>query len=209
MSWPDGGATPFRGEKAANWEGAFRVPCVIRWPGVIKPGSVVNEMCLAQDFIPTFAAAAGEPDIVEKVKKGHKMGDRTFKVHLDGHNLIPFFNGKEKESPRKGFLYWSDDGDLMAIRVRNWKISFKEQRTNRTRCVAKADFTNLRASPRCTISAPIRSSAVRKVSSTTTGGWRTDPVPDVRGAGNRGEVAGELQGVSATPKTGQFQPWTR
>jgi arylsulfatase A-like enzyme len=127
FTWPDGGTTPFRGEKATNWEGAFRVPCVIRWPGVIKPGTIVNDMCAHEDFIPTFAAAAGEPDIVEKVRKGHKMGDRTFKVHLDGHNLIPFFKGEEKDSPREGFLYWSDDGDLVAIRARHWKISFKEQ----------------------------------------------------------------------------------
>ncbi len=144
MSWPDGGSTPFRGEKDTNWEGAFRVPCVIRWPGVIKPGTIVNDMCAHEDFIPTFAAAAGEPDIVEKVKKGHQLGGRKFKVHLDGHNLIPFFKGEVKESPREGFLYWSDDGDLMAIRVRNWKASFKEQE-HKGLDVWKREFTNLRA----------------------------------------------------------------
>jgi arylsulfatase len=127
LSWPDGGATPFRGEKATNFEGGFRVPCVIRWPGVIKPGTIVNDVCAHEDFIPTFAAAAGEPAIVEKTMKGHKMGDRTFTVHLDGYNLIPFFKGEVKESPRQEFLYWSDDGDLLAIRVKNWKAAFKEQ----------------------------------------------------------------------------------
>jgi arylsulfatase A-like enzyme len=144
MSWPDGGATPFRGEKATNFEGAFRVPCVMRWPGVIEPGSVINDICAHEDFIPTFAAAAGEPDIVEKLKKGHRMGERTFKVHLDGHNLIPFLSGREKDSPREGFLYWSDDGDLMAIRVRNWKVTFKEQ-LHTGLDVWKRDFANLRA----------------------------------------------------------------
>jgi arylsulfatase len=128
MSWPDGGSTPFRGEKDTNWEGGWRVPCVMRWPGVIEPGQVINDICSLQDFIPTFAAAAGEPDLVAKVKKGYKIGDTTFKVHLDGVNLLPFLSGKEKESPRKGFLYWSDDGDLMALRVNQYKVVFAEQR---------------------------------------------------------------------------------
>src|SRR5215472_15246006 len=127
MSWPDGGTTPFRGEKDTNWEGGWRVPCVMRWPGVIEPGRIINDICSLQDFIPTFAAAAGEPDLVEKVKKGYKIGDTTFKVHLDGFNLMPFLAGKE-ECPREGFLYWSDDGDLMALRARQWKIVFAEQR---------------------------------------------------------------------------------
>jgi len=128
MSWPDGGSTPFRGEKDTNWEGGWRVPCVMRWPGVIEPGQVINDICSLQDFIPTFAAAAGEPDLVEKVKKGYKIGNTTFKVHLDGFNLLPFLSGKEKESPRKGFLYWSDDGELMALRVNQYKIVFAEQK---------------------------------------------------------------------------------
>ena len=128
LSWPDGGATPFRGEKDTNWEGGWRVPCVVRWPGVIKPGQVINDICSLQDFIPTFAAAAGEPDLVAKVKKGYKIEGKTFKVHLDGFNLLPFLSGKEKESPRKGFLYWSDDGDLMAVRINQYKVVFAEQR---------------------------------------------------------------------------------
>ena len=129
MSWPDGGTTPFRGEKATNWEGAYRVPTLIRWPGVIKPGTVVNDICAHEDFIPTFAAAAGETDLVEKLKKGHRLGERTFKVHLDGHNLLPFLKGEEKESPRKGFFYWNDDGQLVALRVNEWKATFMEQRS--------------------------------------------------------------------------------
>ncbi len=129
MSWPDGGATPFRGEKDTNWEGGWRVPCVMRWPGVIEPGRVINDICSLQDFIPTFAAANGEPDLVEKVKKGYKMGDKTYKVHLDGVNLMPFLAGKVDKSPRPGFIYWSDDGDCMAMRMGRFKIVFTEQRS--------------------------------------------------------------------------------
>jgi arylsulfatase len=128
MSWPDGGSTPFRGEKDTNWEGGWRVPCVMRWPGVIEPGRVINDIASLQDFIPTFAAAAGEPDLVAKVKAGYSTGGKTFKVHLDGFNLLPFLKGEEKESPRDGFLYWSDDGDLLAIRVHQYKVVFAEQR---------------------------------------------------------------------------------
>jgi arylsulfatase A-like enzyme len=144
MTWPDGGGTPFRGEKATNWEGGFRVPTCIRWPGVIKPGTVYGDMFAHEDLIPTFAAAAGEPNLVEKVKKGYEANGKTFKVHLDGHNLIPFFRGEVKESPRKEFLYWSDDGDLMAIRVNQWKVSFKEQ-DHTGLSVWQREFTNLRA----------------------------------------------------------------
>ena len=129
LSWPDGGATPFRGEKDTNWEGGYRVPMVIRWPGVIKPGSVYNEMFSHYDLIPTFAAAGGDPDIVAKCHRGSQIGNKTFKVHLDGYNLMPFFKGEVSEALRKEFLYWSDDGDLLAIRVDNWKVVFLEQRS--------------------------------------------------------------------------------
>ncbi len=129
MTWPDGGSTPFRGEKATNWEGAFRVPCLIRWPGIIKPGTVVNDMCAHEDFIPTFAAANGDPNLVEELKQGHTLNGKSFKVHLDGYNLLPFLKGDDKESPRKDFLYWSDDADLMALRYQQWKIAFLEQNT--------------------------------------------------------------------------------
>jgi arylsulfatase len=152
MGWPDGGTTPFRGEKATNWEGGFRVPCAIRWPGVIKPGTVVNDMCAHEDFLPTLAAAAGDTDVVDRIRKGGKLGDKTFKVHLDGHNLIPFLKGEVKESPREGFMYWSDDGDLLALRVRNWKVTFKAQ-MHTGMDVWKADFTNLRAPDLCNLRA--------------------------------------------------------
>jgi arylsulfatase len=130
MSWPDGGSTPFRGEKDTNWEGGWRVPCCIRWPGKIKPGTVSNEVFSHTDMLPTLAAVGGEPDIVEKMKKGYACGKKTFKVHIDGYNLLPFMTGEVKENPRKGFLYWSDDGDLMAIRIGNWKATFMEQRAH-------------------------------------------------------------------------------
>jgi arylsulfatase len=127
FTWPDGGATPFKGEKATNWEGAFRVPCLIRWPGVIKAGTIVNDVCAHEDFIPTFAAAAGETGLVDKMRTGSTLNNKSFKVHLDGYNLMPFFREVAAKSPREEFLYWSDDGDLMAVRVNNWKITFMEQ----------------------------------------------------------------------------------
>ena len=117
-------------EKDTNWEGGWRVPFVMRWPGVIKPGRVINDICSLQDMIPTFAAAAGEPDLVEKVKKGYAIDGKTFKVHLDGFNLLPFLKGDVEKCPREGFLYWSDDGELIAIRVHQWKLCFSEQRAH-------------------------------------------------------------------------------
>ena len=130
FTWPDGGTTPFRSEKDTNWEGGWRVPCVIRWPGVIKPGTILNEIGSHEDMLPTLLAAAGEPDIVAKVKAGYKAGNKIFKVHLDGYNLLPYLKGETKEWPRKEFLYWSDDGDLMALRYENWKAVFAEQRAD-------------------------------------------------------------------------------
>jgi arylsulfatase len=148
FTWPDGGTTPFRGEKATNWEGGFRVPMLIRWPGVIKPDTIDNGIFAHEDLIPTFAAAAGEPDLVNKVKQGYKIGSRTFKVHLDGYNLLPYLKGEVKEDPRKEFLYWSDDGDLAAIRVNEWKASFLEQNgkmsTETPIGVWQSQFTHLR-----------------------------------------------------------------
>jgi arylsulfatase len=154
MSWPDGGSTPFRGEKDTNWEGGWRVPCAIRWPGQIKPGTVSNEVFSHTDMLPTLAAVAGEPDIVEKLKKGTKLGSKTFKVHIDGYNLLPFLKGEVKENPRKGFLYWSDDGDLMALRVGDYKCTFMEQLAHgfdvwkeELKSLRAPDLYNLRSDP--------------------------------------------------------------
>ena len=143
LSWPDGGTTPFRGEKATNWEGGWRMPCVMRWPGVIEPGRLINDIVSLQDFIPTFAAAAGEPDLVEKVKKGYQIGDRMFRVHMDGINMLPFLGGEQEQCPREGFVYWSDDGDLLALRVRRWKVVFAEQR-HTGMAVWREPFSHLR-----------------------------------------------------------------
>ena len=143
-SWPDAGTTPFRSEKNTCWEGAFRVPCMVRWPGKIKAGSVSNEIVSHMDWLPTFLAAAGEPDIKKKLLKGHKAGKKTFKVHLDGFNLLPYLTGEEKKGPRESFFYFSDDGDLIALRYDNWKLVFAEQRCQGTLQVWMEPFTRLR-----------------------------------------------------------------
>src|SRR5688572_29302238 len=115
-SWPDAGMTPFRSEKNTNWEGAFRIPGMVRWPGKIKAGSVSNQMISHMDWLPTILAAAGEPDVKEKLLTGHKAGAKTFRVHLDGHDLLPYLTGEAEASPRPAFFYFSDDGDLVAFR---------------------------------------------------------------------------------------------
>jgi len=143
-TWPDGAMTPFRSEKDTNWEGAFRVPMLVRWPGRIPAGVVSNEIVQHHDWLPTFLAMAGEPDIVEKCKKGHKAGDKTFKVHIDGYNLLPYLTGKEKKSPRSGFVYFDDDGNLVALRYGNWKIVFMEQRCEGTLRIWAEPFVVLR-----------------------------------------------------------------
>jgi arylsulfatase len=143
-SWPDAGTTPFRSEKNSMWEGAYRVPAMVRFPGMIPAGAVSNEIVSHLDWAPTILAAAGEPDIVEKLKKGHKVGRKTFKVHLDGHNLIPYLTGKDPRSPRKGFIYFTDDGDVAALRFDNWKMCFLEQRAGGTLEIWSNPFTPLR-----------------------------------------------------------------
>ena len=127
-TWPDGAMTPFRNEKDTNWEGAFRIPLVVRWPNQVPAGVVSNDIVQHHDWLPTFLAAAGEPKIVDKLKKGHKIGDTTFKVHIDGYNLVDFLTKEGVPSPRKGLVYFDDDGNLVALRSGNWKIVFMEQR---------------------------------------------------------------------------------
>lgn len=143
-TWPDGGMTPFRSEKNTNWEGAFRIPEIIRWPRKIKPGSVSNEIIQHHDWFPTFLAAAGAPEVVDDLKKGLTINGKTFKNHIDGMNLLPYLTGEEAESPRKFFFYFSDDGDMLAIRYENWKIVFMEQRCRGTMQVWAEPFTRLR-----------------------------------------------------------------
>ncbi|MBB5764411.1 arylsulfatase [Methylorubrum rhodesianum] len=143
-SWPDGAMTPFRSEKDTNWEGAFRVPCMIRWPGRIQAGSVSNEMVSGLDWLPTLVAAAGDPDITDKLLKGHTAGTKSFKVHLDGFNQVPYLTGQQNRSARNKFFYFNDDGDLVAMRYENWKIVFEEQRAPGTMRIWAEPFTSLR-----------------------------------------------------------------
>jgi arylsulfatase A-like enzyme len=144
-SWPDAGTTPFRSEKNTNWEGAFRVPCIIRWPGRIQAGSVSNEIVSGLDWLPTLLAAAGDPDIKDKLLKGgHQAAGKTFKIHLDGYNQLPYLTGQQPKSARREFIYFNDDGDLVAMRLENWKVVFEEQRTPGTLRIWAEPFTKLR-----------------------------------------------------------------
>ena len=129
FSWPDGGTSPFRNEKASNWEGAYRVPCAIRWPGVITPGSINNDIFAHEDMLPTLLAAAGAPDVKEQLLKGMKVGNKTFKVHLDGYNISQALAGKSS-SPRNEFFYFNDDGSLVGLRYQQYKVVFAEQRSH-------------------------------------------------------------------------------
>ena len=143
-TWPDGATTPFRSEKNTNWEGAFRVPAMIRWPGHIKPGQVSNEIVSGLDWLPTLLAAAGESDIKDKLLKGHEAAGKRFKVHLDGYNQLSYLTGQERKSVRNRFFYFNDDGDLVALRYENWKWVFLEQRASGTLRVWAEPFTPLR-----------------------------------------------------------------
>jgi arylsulfatase len=130
FTWPDGGSTMFRGEKDTQWEGGYRVPCVIRWPGTIKPGTIINDIGSHEDFLATILAAAGNPNIKEELLTGKKVGNKTFKVHLDGCNLLPALKG-EAVWPRKEFMYWTDDGNVAALRYGDWKFTFLRQDAKR------------------------------------------------------------------------------
>ncbi|MGA9443705.1 MAG: sulfatase-like hydrolase/transferase, partial [Methyloceanibacter sp.] len=130
FTWPDGGTTMFRGEKNTSWEGGFRVANFIRWPGVIEPDTILNDVFAHEDMLPTLLAAVGDPDVKEKLLMGMDVDGTTFKVHLDGYNILPYLKGDEAEAPRKEFMYWTDDGDLAALRFNNWKVLFMEQRAH-------------------------------------------------------------------------------
>lgn len=143
-SWPDGAMTPFRSEKNTNWEGAYRVPGMVRWPGKIKPGQVSNEIVAHLDWLPTLVAIGGDAGVKDKLAKGHKIGDMTYKVHLDGDNLVPYLTGQTPQSPRKTFLYFNDDQQLTALRYDNWKLVFLEQQVRGTMALWATPFVNLR-----------------------------------------------------------------
>jgi arylsulfatase len=124
FTWPDGGTSPFYGEKGTTWEGGFRVPSMIKWPGIIEPGTVDNNIYSHEDMMPTLLAAAGVPDVKEKLLTGYQSGDKNFKVHLDGYNMMPFWKGEVDKNPRREIFYFDQGGNLNAIRYDNWKLHF-------------------------------------------------------------------------------------
>ena len=150
-TWPDGGITPFHGEKGSTWEGGLRVPLIVRWPGVIKPGTVYNDIISQEDWLPTLLAAAGEPDVIEKLKQGYKANGRTFKIHADGYNFLPYFKGETKKGPREQILYFGQGGELNAVRWNDWKVNFAGVDGNIATGVRKVTgwplIVNLRADP--------------------------------------------------------------
>ena len=151
VSWPDGGTSPFHGEKGTSWEGGHRVLQLIRWPGVIEPGTRINQMMSQLDWMPTLLAAAGEPDVKEKLAEGHQAGDKKFRVHLDGYNFLPYLKGETETGPREEYLYFSQGGELNAVRWNDWKVHFAVQTGNiafGTRDVTGwPTIINLRADP--------------------------------------------------------------
>jgi arylsulfatase A-like enzyme len=175
-TWPDGGNTPFRGQKDSNWEGAWRVPCFMRWPGQIKAGTVFNGIGSHQDMLPTVLAAAGDPNVSQKLLDGYKIGDKTFKVHIDGLNLLPYFTGAVKESPRTSFFYMSDDGDVMAVRNGDWKLTFAEQRADQMR-IWQEPFVKLRLPNICNLRRDPFERA--QYNSNTYLDWMVDHVPQL------------------------------
>jgi arylsulfatase len=142
-TWPDGAITPWRSEKNTNWEGAFRVPCFVRWPGKFQAGKVLNGIVTHQEWLPTLLAVAGEPDIVEKLKQGCQVGDKHFHVHIDGYNILPYLTGEEDNCPRNWFFYMDDDGQVTGFRFGDWKIVLLEQRA-KTMQVWAEPFVELR-----------------------------------------------------------------
>jgi len=150
-TWPDGGTTPFRGEKGTTSEGGFRVPCLVRWPGVIKPGTIINEIMSQEDWMPTLLAAAGDPDVVAKLAQGTTANGRTFKVHADGYNFLPFLKGEVKKSPREEIFYFGQGGELNAVRWNDWKVNFASMEGNIATGTRKVTawplIFNLRADP--------------------------------------------------------------
>ena len=203
FTWPDGGTTMFRGEKNTPFEGGYRVPCVMRWPGVIKPGTVINEIGAHEDMCATLLAAAGEPDVAEKLLKGHKAIGRDYKVHLDSYNLMPALKG-EAAWPRKDFIYWTDDGSVAALRYDNWKISFLKQNGHGLHVwiqpfeeLRAPILTNLRMDP----------FELAQEIAMDYGRWFVGAHVRVRSRRSlRRPLAAELPRISAAAEAGQLQP---
>ena len=167
-TWPDGANTPFNGQKYSHWEGGWRVPCFIRWPGKIEAGTILNGIASHIDMFPTLLAIAGDPDVATKLLNGATVGEKTFKVHLDGYNMVPYFTGKAKESPRQALIYFSDDGEVIAVRVGDYKFNLAEQHA--TRCGSGSNRSSSCAYRPSTCAA-IRSSAPTSTRTRTMTGW--------------------------------------
>jgi arylsulfatase len=206
-TWPDGGMTPFRNEKNSNWEGAYRVPAIVRWPGRIKPGQVSNEMVGHHDWLPTFCAIAGDTDVTQKLLKGYKVGDMTYKVHLDGYNLVPYLTGAEQESPRKMFLYVNDDQQVTGLRYENWKAVFMEQRMHGTLQVWAEPFVTLRMPKLFNLRTDPYERA--DITSNTYWDWVMDHPSCSCRRRTSWPVPGDVQGVSAAPEGRELQPGRR
>jgi arylsulfatase len=151
VTWPDGGTTPFHGEKGTNWEGGQRVPLLVRWPGVLRPGSEINDMIAHNDWLPTLLAAAGDPDVKARLAQGHQANGKTWKVRLDGYNFLPYFRGEARKGPREEYLYFGQGGEFNAIRWNDWKIHFASYEGNIALGTRRATnwpiIVNLRADP--------------------------------------------------------------
>ena len=212
-TWPDGAMTHFRSEKNTNWEGAFRVPCLVRWPGLIKPGTVTNELMSHNDWIPTFAAIAGEPDIINKLRKGYQAHGKNYKVHLDGYDQSAFLrtvsgtaaNNNEVKSARDNFFYSDDDGLLVAMRSGDYKYVFAEQRLAGTMGVWAEPFTKLRLQKIFNLfQDPLRAGGhhLQHLLGLDAQSRRTRLRSDGRGL----QVRGDVQGVSAAIDPAELQP---
>ena len=196
--------TPFRNEKNSNWEGAYRVPAMFRWPGKIKPGQVSNEMVAHHDWLPTLLAIAGDTEVKDKLLKGYKVGDMTYKVHLDGDNLVPYLTGQAAKSPRESFLYVNDDQQLTGLRYDNWKLVFMEQRAPGTLRVWSEPFTDLAGSEDLQPSdrsVRARGHHVEHLLRLAAG----SRLPAGPRAGLRGQVPDDVQGLSAAAEGRQLQ----
>jgi len=151
VTWPDGGITPFHGEKGTTWEGGFRVPMLVRWPGVLKPGTVNNQIFSQEDWMPTLLAAAGVPDVAERLAQGYQANGKTFKIHADGYNFLPYFKGEAKKAPREEIFYFGQGGELNAVRWNDWKVNFASIDGNIATGTRKVTswplIVNLRADP--------------------------------------------------------------
>ena len=203
-SWPDGAMTPFRNEKNSNWEGAYRVPAMVRWPGKIKPGQVSNEIVAHLDWLPTLLAVAGDTEVKDKLLKGYKVGDMTYKVHLDGDNLVPYLTGQVAKSPRESFFYINDDQQLIGLRYDNWKFVFMEQRVQGTLRIWAEPFVTLRVPKIFNLRTDPYERA--DITSNTYYDWFLDHAfMMVPAQALRGPVPDDLQGVPAAAEGGQLQ----